>query len=109
MAVIINHITFSLHIVILVLIAFIFLGNFFKKKTLLSKYNLYGDNPILISFVAAFINGILLGMDFMYSYHDTKQLSYSLGTITTGAIFVMFALIIIVYYISIWQKNIPET
>lgn len=109
MAVIINNIVFGFHILIGMLIAFVWLGNFFKKKSWLKKYHLYGDTPIFISVIVAFCLGLLIITNFVYASDDIMKVGLSLGSNLTVGIFVLFLIALVICVITEWQSNIKET
>lgn len=109
MPTIINHLVFVLHVLLAMGIVFVWLGNFFKKRTLLEKYGLYGDTPIFISIVVAAFDTLLIFTDFMYAYYDSQRLGYTLGSIVTGILLAGIAVFAILVYLCVLQTKIKET
>lgn len=109
MPTIINNVAFVLHVLLAMGIVFVWLGNFFKKRTLLKKYGLYGDTPIFISIIVAAVDTLLIFSDFMYAYYDMQHLGYTLGSILTGFLLAGIAVFAIFVYLYVLQTKIKET
>lgn len=106
---IINNLSVALHIIVACLVLVVWFGNFFKKKTLLEKYGLYGDSPIFVSFCVAVGTGFLFLADNMYSLYDYNHTSFHAGAIITMGIIAFVIIAVIACMLSKWSKNIPET
>ena len=109
MTTIINNTVVVIHVFLACLVLVVWVGNFFKKKTLLSKFYLYGDFPLVVSLPAAVVVGLLFMADIMYSYDDVKHESYHLGSLITMAMIGFTFMGCIIYLLMKWNKQIPET
>lgn len=109
MFVIINNIVFIIHILSFMFFTLVIIGNFFKKKSFLEKYDMYGECAMIVSFGGLLIIGMQIALDHIYAWNDPHQIGPSLGTIVTGVVLAFAFFAFMVYYIAKWQKNIPES
>lgn len=109
MASLLNHTVWVVQALLAMFIVYVFLGNFFKKKSWMEKIGMYGEGAMMIATVGAFAVFLWFMSTFMYSYQDPRHESFNMGSIIFLGMIAFGCGGVIIYLIAKWQKSIPET
>lgn len=109
MAAILNNTVWVVQALLAMFLAFVFLGNFFKKKSLLASIGMYGEGEVMVATGIAFVLCFWIGTTFMYAYNDPRHESFHLGSLIFMGMLAFGFCAVIMYALVKWQKSIPET
>lgn len=109
MAAFLNNTVWVVQAIIAMIIVYVFLGNFFKKKTWLERFGMYGEGALMATTLSSVALFAWFGTTFMYSYRDVRHESFHLGSLIFMGILAFAALACIMIALMKWQKSIPET